>query len=264
MFALSNGHGHERGLVVYHNKFAETSGWIKHSVAYMDKTSMQLIQRTLGEGLALRGGAHDYVLFRDIPSGLEFVRSSRELVTQGLFVELKAYQCHAFVNFREVADPDGKFAAVCRALSGAGVQSVEDRLREMFAPAAVAAEVKPKAKIAKRPAPTKPVRRKKPQATGTRKKNPARAVPEAKPKAKKARKSSLPKPVQRAVLPKKPMMIRAQRKTRGVAVSEIKPKAKKARKPGSPNPARKVARPKKPKRFSSRGKTPPLKKQKRK
>ncbi|MGD0610772.1 MAG: alpha-amylase family glycosyl hydrolase [Anaerolineales bacterium] len=264
VFALSNGHDHERGLVVYHNKFAETSGWIKHSVAYMDKTSMQLIQRTLGEGLALHGGEHDYVLFRDISSGLEFVRSSRELVTQGLFVELKAYQCHAFVDFREVADPDGKFAAVCRALKGAGVQSVEDRLREMFAPAAVAVEVKPKAKIARRPAPQKPARRKKPQASSTRRKTPAMAVPEAKPKAKKARKPAPSKPVRRLGHPKKPKVTRPRGKTRAVAVSEVKPKVKKVRIPASPKPSRKAAHPKKPNVTSSRAKIQRPKKQKRK
>src|SRR5450759_4207536 len=34
IFAYSNSHGEERGLVVYHNRFAETKGWIKTSSAY--------------------------------------------------------------------------------------------------------------------------------------------------------------------------------------------------------------------------------------
>ena len=133
VFAFSNAHGNEHGLVAYHNKFAETRGWIKTSVAFMDKASGRLVQKTLGEGLGLRGDG--YLIFRDVPTGMEFIRPSGEIVAKGLYVELHAYQCHAFVDMREVADPEGKYAAVCRALNGAGVPSVEEKLKEMFKPA---------------------------------------------------------------------------------------------------------------------------------
>jgi len=54
VFAYSNGWGNgygaekrmeARGLVIYHNKYAATSGWIKTSVAFMDKDSGKLVQR---------------------------------------------------------------------------------------------------------------------------------------------------------------------------------------------------------------------------
>jgi len=132
VFAYSNAHGSERGLVIYHNKFAETRGWVHTSAAMMDKGSGNLVRKSLGEGLGLRGDG--YLIFRDVPSGQEFIRPSGEIVTQGLYVELHAYQCHAFVDFRELRDPDGQYAAVCRALNGAGVPSVEAKRMEMFAP----------------------------------------------------------------------------------------------------------------------------------
>ena len=53
VFAYSNRRGDERGLVLYHNKFAETGGWIKVSAAYLDKGSGDLRQRSLAEGLDL-------------------------------------------------------------------------------------------------------------------------------------------------------------------------------------------------------------------
>ena len=259
VFAFSNGNDRERGLVIYQNKFAETSGWIKRSVASMDKASLRLVQRTLGDGLALRGGDNDYLLFRDIPSGLEFIRSSRELMHNGLFVELKAYKCHAFVDFREVSDLDGRLAAVCRALDGAGVQSVEGRLREMFAPAAVAAEVKPIAKKPGKTAPHKPARKalrpKKPKATSTRGKTPAVAVPKVKPKTKKTRKPAPQKLARKPVGPKKPKTTSTRGKTPAVAVPKVKPKTKKTRKPAPQKLARKPVRLKKPRTARRPGKT---------
>ena len=137
IFAYSNGLGSERALIVYHNKYAETRGWIKTSVGFMDKANDQILQKTLGEGLALRGGENDYVIFRDINSGLEFIRPSRGIVSDGLYVELGAYKCHAFVDFREVLDTDGKWRAVSESLNGAGYWSIQAKFDELFKPVVV-------------------------------------------------------------------------------------------------------------------------------
>jgi glycosidase len=137
VFAYSNGSGSERALIVYHNKFSDTRGWIKTSVGYMDKASGQMRQSNLGEGLNLRGGEHEYVIFRDVNSGLDFIRPSRELVENGLYVELGAYKCHAFVDFREVNDEDGKWKAVSESLNGAGYWAIQARWDELFAPKVV-------------------------------------------------------------------------------------------------------------------------------
>jgi len=130
-FADGNGLG-ERALIIYHNKYADTRGWVKTSVGFMDKDSGSMIQKTLGEGLGLSSGEQDYVIFHDMTSGLEYIRASRELVEKGLYVELGAYKCHAFIDFREQTDDNGHWAEVCKALNGAGVSSVEGKLNEMF------------------------------------------------------------------------------------------------------------------------------------
>ncbi len=81
VFAYSNKHGDERGLVLYHNKFAETSGWIKTSAAYVDKASGDLRQRSLAEGLDLP--FEGYVIFKDYVSHLEYIRSCEEFGAKG-------------------------------------------------------------------------------------------------------------------------------------------------------------------------------------
>jgi len=98
----------------------------------MDKAAGKLVQKTLGDGLGLPIGLSDYVTFRDYVTNLEYIRSCRELVERGLYVELGAYQCHVFLDFRFASGEQWK--AVCEALNGAGVPSVQGKFDEMFAP----------------------------------------------------------------------------------------------------------------------------------
>jgi glycosidase len=131
VFAYSNRLGEERGLVVYHNKYAQASGWVKTSVAFMDKASGKLVQQSLAQGLALpRDG---YTIFTDYVTRLEYIRSCRELWDKGLFVGLGAYQCHVFLDWRFVNDENGRWAEVCRVLNGAAIPSVQAKFDEMFA-----------------------------------------------------------------------------------------------------------------------------------
>jgi len=126
--SLKNSGQVERGLIIYHNKFAETRGWIKLSAAYINKESGRLLQKSLSEGLNL---PHEgYVIFKDYVTHLEYIRSCNELWEKGLYVELNAYQCHAFMDFQIVS---GEYwDKVCQTLNGAGVQSVKEKYNEMF------------------------------------------------------------------------------------------------------------------------------------
>ena len=135
VFAYTNRAGLERGLIVYHNKYASASGWIRTSAATLDKTdgARALRQYSLGEGLALTPRDGGYTLFRDYSSGLEYIRPSQELFAQGLYVELHAYQYHTFLDFREVQDDAwGHYGQVCATLNGQGTPSVDDAVRELY------------------------------------------------------------------------------------------------------------------------------------
>jgi glycosidase len=141
IFAYSNRVGGERALVVYHNKFAEARGWIRTSVAYAMKIGSgddqghlgekQLVQKNLGEGLGLRAEPDHFAIFRDYASGLEYIRNSRELREQGLYVELHAYQRNVFLDWREVRDEQGLYARLSARLNGRGMPSIEDALHEL-------------------------------------------------------------------------------------------------------------------------------------
>ena len=136
VYAYSNKSGSERGLVVYHNKFATAKGWIRTSAAYSVKTEggeHMLIQKRLGEGLGLANDGNMYCIFHDPINGLEYIRNNRELHEQGLYIELEAYKCQVFMSFREIQDTEWhQYANLAAYLNGRGVPNIDEAMKEIF------------------------------------------------------------------------------------------------------------------------------------
>jgi hypothetical protein len=128
VFAYSNVHNDERGLVIYHNRFADTRGWIKTSAAYLDKSTGDLRQKSLAEALSLP--FEGYVIFKDYVTHLEYIRACEEFWQKGLYLELHAYQHHVFMDWQFVDDEQWRDIHV--ALNGAGVESMQTKWEEMF------------------------------------------------------------------------------------------------------------------------------------
>jgi glycosidase len=135
VFAYSNGSGSERSLVLFHNCFAETSGWVRRSCAVQTAPGGgqdTLRHTTLAEALELPAGDEWYVVLADTASGLEYLRSCRSVHEQGLYVELAAYDLHVFADIRPVADwPDRRYARLAGRLDGRGVPSIDEALAEL-------------------------------------------------------------------------------------------------------------------------------------
>ena len=135
LFAYSNGRGADRSLVVYHNRFASASGWVRDSVPFSRRGpggSKASARSTLAEALDAPAGDGAFLAFRDRRSGLEFLRAGRELHERGLFVELDAYGCLVFGEFREVLDgPEADWRALAASLGSRGVGSLDDALADL-------------------------------------------------------------------------------------------------------------------------------------
>ena len=135
VFAYSNRTGEHSSLVVYHNQYAETRGRIHTSAAYLDKsgTERKLVQKTLGKGLALSQDANAYVIFREHNSGLEYIRSCREVHQSGMYVELHAYQTQVFLDFHQVWDDEKHmYKQLAEYLDGRGVPSIDEAFNELY------------------------------------------------------------------------------------------------------------------------------------
>jgi glycosidase len=129
VFAYSNRRGGERALVVYNNRYGETHGTIDWSAAYADKGSNQLRQQRLREGLGLSDNPSAVLAWRDSLTGLEYLRRARNLAERGLTLDLHAYKCHVFLDWRELySTAEQPWDRLCDQLNGCGVANLDDAL----------------------------------------------------------------------------------------------------------------------------------------
>jgi glycosidase len=135
VFAYSNRLGEHRALVVYHNRYASTSGWVRISTGQAEKLpggSKRVRQRTLGESFGLSGDPSMFVAFCDSFTGQEYLQRARDVAERGMHLELHAYQCHVFLDWRDICDRDGRpWGVLCDMLAGHGVSSLDDALRQL-------------------------------------------------------------------------------------------------------------------------------------
>ncbi len=135
VFAYSNRVDEHRALVLYHNSHSTTSGWIKESVAFLgvgEGEGGRLDRTLLADALIAPDEDGCYLAFRDQTEGLEYLRSTRELREQGLYVELKEYQFHVFLDFREIRDDvEGSWQQLYRSLNGSGVDSLDEARKQL-------------------------------------------------------------------------------------------------------------------------------------
>ena len=133
VFAYSNGNGREFALVIYNNRFSSTQGTIKTSASYLNKGSGNLENRNLSDGLHLRSDPNQYVIFRDSASNLEYIRSSMDIKYQGLYLDLNAYECRVFMDFRVVDENEyGQYGQLAAYLNGRGVPSIDHALKDLM------------------------------------------------------------------------------------------------------------------------------------
>ena len=150
VYAYANEVDGHRSLVLFNNRYSTTTGTVARSVPFKLKgDGGEVVTRSLGEGLGLRGSDRDIVIGRDLVTGLEHLWRAAPLRSVGMATTLHAYECRVFVDLREVEDPTGDLGALSDRLDGGGVESIEAELdRQRSAPARRAL-----VEFAERPAP---------------------------------------------------------------------------------------------------------------
>ena len=129
VFAYSNRRGDQRALVIYNNRYAHTRGAIDMSAAYADKSWGHQQRRRLKEGLDLPADPALVLAWRDSLTGLHYLRRSVPLAEHGLAIELHAYQCHVFLDWRELrSTAEYPWDRLCDDLAGHGVADLDDAL----------------------------------------------------------------------------------------------------------------------------------------
>ncbi|HOO57863.1 MAG TPA: hypothetical protein PK273_01060, partial [Anaerolineaceae bacterium] len=131
VFAYSNTESGQAALVVYHNRYGSTSGWIKTSVPYLVKGSENAHLETseLADALQLGGDSNTFVTFRDYIEKLEYIRSVQDIREHGMFFALDAYKHHVFMDFRLVSGRE--YEELNAHLNGRGVSNLDVARREI-------------------------------------------------------------------------------------------------------------------------------------
>ncbi len=133
VFAYLNGNGWDHALVVYQNAFQSTSGYIQLSSNSLDKDTGRFKQKKVCDALSIKGGKYHYLIFSDCASRLEYIRPSKEIIKNGLYFELNAYEQHVFWNFREVEDnQNGHYQQLCNQLGSHGVPDIDQAIKELI------------------------------------------------------------------------------------------------------------------------------------
>jgi hypothetical protein len=124
VFAYSNRVGDERALVLYNNKFKTTRGRIRHALVR---------GQSVGEMLGVRPQQGEWLVFRDVPGGLEYIRPLREVTDEGIAWELSAFKYAVLMDFRPVhATREKPYAELAAELAGRGVPSIERAVTQLY------------------------------------------------------------------------------------------------------------------------------------
>jgi glycosidase len=136
VFAYSNRVGDKHALVLYHNRYGDTRGWIRASAAYALKAEggeKVMVQTSLAAALEVPDDPTSFLIYRNTVDGLEYIRNCHELAEQGLYVELYAYQAYVLIDFRQLQDNEEHHYAQLNAyLKGRGVPSIHEALKELY------------------------------------------------------------------------------------------------------------------------------------
>lgn len=136
VFAYSNKCGSEYSLVFYNNKYERACGWIKQSCEYSVKTGSgendkKLETRSISEGLGLWGEDDFYMIFREQRSNLWYIRKSKEICENGIFIALNGFETQVFLDIRQEKDTDGSLGEICDFLNGSGTSDLKIAWQEL-------------------------------------------------------------------------------------------------------------------------------------
>jgi len=131
VFVYSNRMVSESALIIYHNKYAHTRGWINYANIIKPDSDKQWKKIKLAEALELPPEENIFLVFRDHINGLQYLRSATEIHDKGLYCDLGAYKYHVFWEFQTLEDKDGLVSELYNHLQGEGVKDIDLDLKKI-------------------------------------------------------------------------------------------------------------------------------------
>ncbi len=126
VFAWSNNKDNEYALAFYNNSYNSTDGWIKTTAPKLNQTA-----KNIAIALGLQNDSGNYCIFREQRSDLMFIRSSKQIYENGIYIHLNGYESQIFMDFREVFDENGQWEKLAAELNGQGTTDISRALRRL-------------------------------------------------------------------------------------------------------------------------------------
>jgi predicted flap endonuclease-1-like 5' DNA nuclease len=112
--------------LVFYNNSTHYANVTVNSCLYAERAS------GITEALQLSTQSNQFVIYRDNVSNLEYIKNSLKLGQAGFQIELGAYGRAVLLDWREIADTDGRYARLEQMLGGRGVEHIETAVQELY------------------------------------------------------------------------------------------------------------------------------------
>ncbi len=135
VLAYSNEFEQKKSLVIFHNKFEHTKGWIRLTYyAKKDENGKTVwLKKNIAEILGIPNEENVFVIFRDVIRDREYIRNAKELHEYGLFQELGAFKYAVLMDFRVVQDDNSEsYKKLSSYLQGGGVKNMEKERKRIM------------------------------------------------------------------------------------------------------------------------------------
>jgi len=134
VFVYTNKCENEYVLVLYNNAYERAAGTVRNSVPYNEITDGHSIFQSnpLAESLNLTNTPDHYCLLKEIKTGIWYIRNSRDIHENGLYISLNGYESQVFTDIHELRNSESNhIAAIAEKLNGSGTKDLDREFREM-------------------------------------------------------------------------------------------------------------------------------------
>ncbi|MBN1637963.1 MAG: hypothetical protein JW866_03285, partial [Ignavibacteriales bacterium] len=133
VFAYTNAAFGDKALILFNNKYEDTSGKIDFSTPKLttQNGNKNLLAIKLADALEIKADNNFFYIYHELKTGLEYIREGKDFHHYGYHTHLKAFEYKVFLSFRELYDTTGELRKLYQQLNGQGVPNISNSIEEL-------------------------------------------------------------------------------------------------------------------------------------
>lgn len=129
VYAYFNSQNGRSSLVLFNNSYYRTEGFINYSLPYYIPSKKSEFNIKIGDALSLNYEDNKFLILKDFKRNVYYIRTSKEVLDNGLYFKLEGYEAAVFWEFKEVFDGDGIYNDICNFLKGKPCFDLEKEIK---------------------------------------------------------------------------------------------------------------------------------------